>query len=243
MTLQAALFDLDNTLYPASSGLMVQIDRRIGEFVQTHLSLDEPAAFSLRKHYYQTYGTTLRGLQLHHEHIPADLYLEFVHSIAVDEYLRPDEALSAQLAALPLRKIIFTNSPREHAERVLDCLGIAQHFEAIFDLRYFAFVAKPGQAAYQLVLDELGLDGAAAVMLEDSLANLPPAKALGMTTVLVDESQTVQTGADLIVPTIYAALSAVQALLDPALAGSAARRGHHAAPEPATAIPARRSPA
>jgi putative hydrolase of the HAD superfamily len=73
MTIRAMLFDLDNTLYPASSGVMQSIDQRIGEYVQQRLGLPEVEAAKIRHYYYTTYGTTLRGLQQHHGHIETEL--------------------------------------------------------------------------------------------------------------------------------------------------------------------------
>ena len=163
MAIQVILFDLDNTIYPASSGLMQSIDQRIGEFVQRSLGLSEEEALRLRRHYYAEFGTTLRGLQHHHQYVETESYLQYVHDLALEAFLVSDERLDAMLAALNARKVIFTNSPREHAERVLKTLGIAHHFERIFDLRYFDFVAKPEPAAYVRVLQELGVGNAGMV--------------------------------------------------------------------------------
>jgi len=60
------VFDLDNTLYPASSSLFPQIDRRMRRFIASTLGLDQDAAFLLQKQYYRDYGTTLRGLMQVH---------------------------------------------------------------------------------------------------------------------------------------------------------------------------------
>lgn len=213
MSIRAMLFDLDNTLYPASSGLMQQMDRRIGEYVQQRLGLPEPEASQIRNRYYTTYGTTLRGLQQHHSHVETDDYLRFVHDIALEQYLTVSAELDAALTDLDVRKVIFTNSPREHAERVLSAMGIAHHFERIFDLRYFNFVAKPDPACYQHVLDELGVNGDEAVLLEDTAINLDPAKALAMTTILISDVPCECPAADYIVPDILSALELTKPLI------------------------------
>ena len=44
MPISTVLFDLDNTLYPATSGLMKGVDVRIGEYVQKLLGLGEAEA-------------------------------------------------------------------------------------------------------------------------------------------------------------------------------------------------------
>ncbi len=70
------VFDLDNTLYPASSSLFPQIDVRMRRFIaeRLHLSLDD--AFALQKRYYREFGTTLRGLMLVHK-IEPEAFLSF----------------------------------------------------------------------------------------------------------------------------------------------------------------------
>jgi putative hydrolase of the HAD superfamily len=110
-------------------------------------------------------------------------------------------------------KIIFTNSPREHAERVLKAMGLAHHFERIFDLRYFSFVAKPNPECYQHILDQLGIEGSEVLLLEDTAHNLPPAKALGMTTMLICDDDQVCAEADYIVEDLQTALSIAETLI------------------------------
>ncbi len=205
MPIRAVLFDLDNTIYPASSGLMQSIDQRIGEFVQQALGIDEAEAMRLRRHYYDEYGTTLRGLQHHHGYAEAERYLQYVHDVALDAFLASDARLDAALATLHARKAIFTNAPREHAERVLAVLGVAHHFERIFDLRFFAFEPKPNPAAYLRVLEEMGVAGHEAMLLEDTVANLGPAKALQMTTILISDEVVEHPLADYVVSDIVAA--------------------------------------
>ena len=46
---------------------------------------------------------------------------------------------------------------------------------------------KPDPAAYQLVLDRLGVEARHVVFLDDLGINLKPARALGMTTIKVDD--------------------------------------------------------
>ncbi len=214
MTIRAMLFDLDNTLYPASSGVMQSIDRRIGEYVQQRLGLPEDQASKLRHHFYTTYGTTLRGLQQYYANVETEEYLQFVHNIEVEKLLRFDAELDLALTQLPVSKVIFTNSPREHAERVLGAMGLMHHFERIFDLRYFNFVAKPDPACYQHVLDEIGVAGDEALILEDTPHNLAPAKNLGMTTILITDMPCDCDAADYQVTSIMAGLAIAQTLIE-----------------------------
>jgi putative hydrolase of the HAD superfamily len=185
--------------------------------VQRALGIDADEAASLRRHYYAEFGTTLGGLRHHHQHIEIEPYLQYVHDIALDAFLASDRRLDAMLAGLPARKVIFTNSPREYAARVLDTLGIAHHFERIFDVRYFNFVGKPDPACYAQVLFELQVAGREAMLIEDTPQNLPPAAQLGMTTVLIGERAEPVPLADYVVPDVLAAVKVAQRLAVPSL--------------------------
>ena len=91
MTIRVMLFDLDNTLYPASSGVMQHLDRRIGEYVERRLGLSEAEALVIRRDYYATFGTTLRVLHHHYNDVETEDYLKYIHDVAVDELLKLDE--------------------------------------------------------------------------------------------------------------------------------------------------------
>ncbi|HEY1017140.1 MAG TPA: pyrimidine 5'-nucleotidase [Herpetosiphonaceae bacterium] len=216
MTLRIALYDLDNTLYPYSAGVMQAIDGRIASFVQERLQLSLEEASALRRSYFEQYGTTLRGLQQHHAHIDAEDYLRYVHDVAIEAFIESDERLDGLLTVLPLQKVIFTNSPLEHATRVLRHMGIDQHFSAMFDIRAFNFLAKPHIEAYHVVLQALGAEGAECVLFEDTAANLQPAKELGMTTVLITGAPGMtHPYADFIVGDVLEATQAIHGLVAP----------------------------
>jgi len=177
------VFDLDNTLYPASANLFPQIDVRMKAFIGDLLGLAPDDAFKLQKAYYHEHGTTLRGLMLNHDVDPDD-FLEFVHDID-HSVLSPDQALEEVLSQLPGRKLVHTNGSKRHAEEVLNALGIQSQFEAIFDIAAGAYVPKPDPDSYQRFLASHAFEPATAIMFEDSVKNLKPAADLGMVTVLV----------------------------------------------------------
>lgn len=179
----AWVFDLDNTLYPASINLFSQIDERMRGYIATFLGLDPDEAYRLQKQYFHEFGTSLRGLMNRHDVDPA-AFLEHVHDIDVS-VLAPSPALEAALTALPGRKIIFTNASVGHAERVLNQLGVGHHFADIFDIIEAGYLPKPEPETYRSVVARFGLDPRASVMVEDMARNLEPAAALGMTTVWV----------------------------------------------------------
>jgi putative hydrolase of the HAD superfamily len=200
--IQTILFDLDETLYPRSVGIMDQIRRLILDYVSTQLGLPESEADHLRREYLRDYGTTMRGLQINHA-IDADDYLDYVHKIRLEHYIKANPALDAALAALPQQKVIFTNASREHAEAVLKVLGVARHFERIVDVRDMGFESKPQPAAYRRICQMLGRRPEECLLVEDNVRNLLPAKELGMVTVLVGEDGVeAGKGVDYVIPRV-----------------------------------------
>lgn len=178
------LFDLDETLYPASSGLMPAIGDRMRLYLEKRYDLDSEHAHALQKRYWLEYGTTLRGLMLEREIDPQD-YLDFVHDVEVAQFVHPDERLHALLASIPYKKVIFTNADSPHAERVLNRLGIADQFTRVFDIVSVGFDCKPSRGAYEYVLTALEVRGDECILVEDSVRNLPAAREMGVSTILV----------------------------------------------------------
>jgi putative hydrolase of the HAD superfamily len=180
---KAWVFDLDNTLYPATASLFPQIDRRMRDFIAARHKLEEGEAFRLQKSYYREFGTTLRGLMLMHK-IEPDQFLDYVHDID-HSVLERSPRLDAALQGLPGRKLIFTNGSHRHAEKVLDRLGMARHFEGIFDIKAAGYVPKPDPLTYKRMAERHGCDPRTSAMFEDIARNLKPAAELGMVTVWV----------------------------------------------------------
>ena len=192
--LRYALFDLDDTMYPKSAGVMDTVRQRITKYMTLRLGMNQALARQLRARYYEQYGTTLRGLCVELQIDPDD-YLSYVHGFPVAEVLAPNSALDQVLACLPWRKVVFTSGSREHAQRVLTALDVKQHFERIFDIRDTRYYCKPHPSAYCAVLDSLDVAAEECLMIDDSISNIRAAKELGMVTVLVGSLDS-QEGAD-----------------------------------------------
>lgn len=188
------LFDLDNTVYPAASGLFALIDERINLYLQEHAGIAPERADFTRRDYFHRYGLTLLGLMEEHGTDPAH-YLEYVHRVPVAEVLGRNGRLRSTLRSIAAPKSIFTNGSREHSRTVLRALGIEDCFGEIFDITGGEFIAKPDPRAYRAVLETLGADASRSVLVEDLPQNLLPAKDLGMTTILVGRTEAVP-GAD-----------------------------------------------
>ncbi|MCU0800980.1 MAG: pyrimidine 5'-nucleotidase [Rhodobacteraceae bacterium] len=177
------VFDLDNTLYPPAARLFDQIEVRMTDWVMQALSVDRAEADRLRLHYWQTHGTTLAGLMAEHGVDPHP-YLVDVHDISFD-VLQPDPALAAAIAALPGRRIVYTNGSAPYARKVLAARGLTAVFDAVYGVEHADFHPKPAPLAYQTVFGRDGLDPATAAMFEDDPRNLAAPHAMGLRTVLV----------------------------------------------------------
>lgn len=178
------IFDLDNCLYPASTGLFELIDQRMGAYIERLLGVDSAEAKRVQKAHFHEHGTTLAGLMREHGVDPHD-FLNDVHAIPLDRIAR-DDRLARNLGRLTGRKIVFTNADEHYARRVLEALGIGEHFAELHDIHAAELRPKPAEHGYRLLLDRFGIDPKRAVMVEDMAQNLKPAKLLGMTTVWVD---------------------------------------------------------
>ncbi|MDB5633835.1 MAG: Pyrimidine 5-nucleotidase [Tardiphaga sp.] len=177
------VFDLDNTLYPHHVNLWQQVDGRIRDFVSNFLKVPPEQAFKIQKDYYKRYGTTMRGMMTEHG-VRADDYLTYVHEIDHSP-LEPNPEMGAAIAKLPGRKLILTNGSTDHAGKVLERLGIAGQFEAVFDIIAAELEPKPAPQTYDKFLKLYGVNPAKAAMFEDLSRNLVVPHQLGMTTVLV----------------------------------------------------------
>ena len=182
------LFDLDETLYPSSNGLMSLIRDRIVEYMIVRLGWSRDEAEERRQRYVSEYGVTLNGLHELHGVDVGD-YMEYVHAVPHSEYIEPNPALDTMLGRLRPYKAIFTNASQSHARRVLSALRVSpSHFECIFDFEAAGYCPKPDPKAYRRILDRLGARGDQCVLVEDNLRNLDTAKSVfDMTTVLVNK--------------------------------------------------------
>jgi putative hydrolase of the HAD superfamily len=178
------IFDLDNCLYPASTGLFGLIDERMGAYIQRLLGCDPHEAKRVQKAHFHKHGTTLAGLMEEHDVDPHD-FLEDVHDIALDR-VAPDERLIRLLPRLPGRRFVFTNGDAAYARRVLEQIGIHDHFDDLHDIHASTYRPKPDPHGYELLCRRFGIDPSRALLADDMVQNLRPAKALGMMTIWVD---------------------------------------------------------
>jgi putative hydrolase of the HAD superfamily len=185
MRFSTFFFDLDETLYPPNNGLWNEIRLRINAYLHERMGFPLDQIESLRDGYFKEYGTTLRGLQAHHQ-VDTDEYLAFVHDVPIHQYLRLDPELRTAIQSIPAQKFIFTNADSNHAGRVLEAVGLQGLFNGIIDVHVIAPFCKPMPEAFQLALKASGSpDPHSCVLLDDQRRITRAARQLGMYTVLV----------------------------------------------------------
>jgi putative hydrolase of the HAD superfamily len=208
------IFDLDDTLYPPSAGVVGRVHTLISAFMVERLGMDAEEADALRARYRAELGTTLNGLMRYHGVAPDD-FLAHVHALDIEALLSPDTELLAMLRTLPHQKIIFTNGSRPHAERVLARLGVRECFADVFSLERVGYVPKPQPAAFAHVLDALDVAPRHCLVIDDRLDNLRAAAELGTRTLWVagDGAGSAIAGIDATIASILempAALAAIE---------------------------------
>jgi pyrimidine 5'-nucleotidase len=152
MRFSTLFFDLDDTLYPSSSGLWPAIKERMTRYMLERMGIPEADVPLLREQYFKMYGTTLRGLQERHE-VDTDDYLAYVHDLPLDEFLKPDPVVREVLTSLPTRNLIFTNADANHAWRVLAALELDDLFDTVVDVHAIKPYSKPMPESFAIAMD------------------------------------------------------------------------------------------
>ena len=178
------IFDLDNTLYSADSGIFQQVHTLMGKFVSAHLNIDIKKAKELQRKYYRQHGTTLRGLMDNHN-VDPDHFLSEVHQLDYS-IVGPNFKLNRELKKLTGRKIIFTNANRQHTEDILNRLELTNLFDEIFDIETANYIPKPESSPYEQIISEFNIDPITTIMFDDIAKNLVPAKNVGFASVWID---------------------------------------------------------
>lgn len=177
------VFDLDNTLYPPSMRLFDQIEGRMTRYVMDRLGVDQAEADRLRSTYWADYGTTLAGLIEHHGIDPHG-FMEDVHDIDFS-VLTPDPDLANRIAALPGRRIIYTNGSEPYARNVLAARGLGHLFDDIYGVEHAGWEPKPRRIAFERVFAQADITPDTAAMFEDEPRNLQVPAQMGMATIHV----------------------------------------------------------
>ncbi|MGE5250738.1 MAG: pyrimidine 5'-nucleotidase [Bacteroidota bacterium] len=184
MRFSTLFFDLDDTLYPASTGLWPVLKSRMSEYMRVRMGIPPEQIPDLRERYFREYGTTLRGLQANHA-IDVEDYLAYVHDVPLGQYLTPDPIQRQAIAALGTRNVIFTNADASHARRVLAALRLDDLFATIVDVHAVDPYCKPMRESFSIAMRAAGAsDPGGCVMIDDLPHTTRAARQFGMYSLL-----------------------------------------------------------
>ena len=178
------IFDLDNTLYSADSGIFQQVHELMGKFVSNHLNIGINEAKKIQKKYYKEHGTTLRGLMDNHG-VEPDYFLAEVHKLDYS-IVNSNKNLNNELNKLSGKKIIYTNANMQHTLDVLERIELSNFFDEIFDIKMANYVPKPEITPYEEIIKKYDLNPNSSAMFDDIAKNLVPAKKVGFTSIWID---------------------------------------------------------
>jgi len=185
-------FDLDNTLYPKSSGIAELMAHRIELFFVNYLKLPLDESRILGARFYKDYGLAIKGLIKHFSIDPIE-YDRFVDGgLPLEEILKPDQRLTRLLDNLSKKGScwIFTNAGKSHANRVLKLLQIESYFSGIIYCDYSEenFPHKPDRLAFARAMKCVGVtEPSKCFFFDDSIGNIMTAQEIGWNVVFVDE--------------------------------------------------------
>ncbi|KAL8549189.1 hypothetical protein ACS0TY_008151 [Phlomoides rotata] len=196
------LFDVDDTLYPLSSGISAKCTKNIIEYMINKLGIEEDKVPVMCAQLYKEYGTTMAGLKAIGYDLDYDDYHSFVHGRLPYEWLKPDHTLRNLLHSLPIRKVIFSNANEAHVAKVLQRLGLEDCFDDIVcfetlnpkvendskELPKTPVVCKPHENAFEQAFKIAEINPHKTLFFDDSIRNLQTAKITGLHTVWVGSS-------------------------------------------------------
>ena len=178
------IFDLDNTLYSADSGIFQQVHQLMGKFIKGFLNVDLNKAKEIQKKFYKEHGTTLRGLMDNYG-VDPDHFLSEVHKLDYS-IVSSNDKLNQEIKKLKGRKIIYTNANMEHTLNVLKRIKLNNFFDEIFDIKMANYIPKPAIKPYEQIIKDFNLNPTTSAMFDDIAKNLVPAKKVGFTSIWID---------------------------------------------------------
>lgn len=184
MRFTTLFFDLDDTLYPASTGLWSLLKKRMSDYMRERLGIPADQISRLREQYFLQFGTTLRGLQAYHQ-VDTQEFLAYVHDAPLRDFLTPNPFQREVIASLPQRKWIFTNADAPHAQRVLAALQLEGLFDGIVDVNAVTPYCKPMPESFAIAMRAASeSDPARCVMIDDLPRTTRAARESGLYAVL-----------------------------------------------------------
>lgn len=229
---ECLFFDMDDTLYPLSTGINLACRKNIEEFMLQYLKIEESEVPRMCLELYREHGTTMAGLKALGYEFDNDEFHADVHGRLPYDTLRPDPVLRNLLLSMPQRKIIFTNADKAHARQVLQRLCLEDCFEGIICFETLnpplepvdttdsitvssksPILCKPSLESFQAAIQIANVDPKKTIFFDDSARNIASGKAAGLHTVIVGSSILVP-GADYALRSIHNIKEAIPEIWD-----------------------------
>jgi putative hydrolase of the HAD superfamily len=179
------IFDLDNTLHDARPVIFPSMHVQMNQYIMRRFGVDEAGADEMRRFFWRTYGTTLKGLTRHYGEDPKRFIRDTHQFPELDAMVVGENALRHALARLDGTRLVFSNAPRHYVEGVLRALGVARYFDAVYTIESTRYRPKPAFQGFRVLLRAHNLDPARCALVDDMPENLRAARRLGMSTVWV----------------------------------------------------------
>lgn len=190
-SLQAVVFDLDDTLYPERAFVQSGF-QAVANWVQEHLSIPAPRVLS---ELLQIFNEGVRGSIFNHwlenYGLQPDDWVPHMVQVYRGHYptIQPYPEVPGLLARLRLqyRLGLVTDGYKEVQKRKITALGIASYFDAVvFSDEWGKKSWKPSSTPFKIVLEMLGCKGPEAVYVADNpIKDFIGAKHVGMWTVRI----------------------------------------------------------
>ncbi len=175
------IFDLDNTLHDAQKKIFPVINQKINQYICEKVKINFTEADLLRQKYWDNYGATLEGLIKHHNIDPTE-FLEETHTLTnLKELVVPMPDLIEVLSSINEQKILYTNAPRNYANKVLEICKVEDCFDGVCSIEDCNFLAKPSAISMKIFLKKYKIKSACFV--DDVKKNLETANQFGLSTI------------------------------------------------------------
>lgn len=184
MKIEHLIFDLDNTLYSPDAKMDAGITFRMMSCVAEFFGVSYEEGLRIREGRIKKFSTTLEWLRSEGL-TDIETYFSKVHPENEADELEEDVRLRPLLESIEIPKIVHTNAPREHAERVLSKLKIRDLFDCVCDIRDCGLKGKPYPDAYRTALEKCGGNIDNTIFFDDLYKYTDGYAAMGGTAVLM----------------------------------------------------------
>lgn len=180
------IFDVDHTLYPLGHPFgetlsptgrqhLMDLTQKSFEHIQEEMALIRQEKRPLIKEVSKRYNISIEDI------------ISYTNNLDYTQ-LQPDLTLNQLIKELVGIKHVYTDGVKNHAEKAVHALGLEGTFEHLFGVEIGEYYYKDSVADFSHILTSISAEGKNCTFVEDKAANLKPAKASGMRTILLTNS-------------------------------------------------------